>query len=162
MAPTVVLITGASRGIGRGIFELYVAKPNHIVIAANRNPSHPDSQELLALPAGEGTTVKLVQLDATKDGEAKQAAETLLADGIDHIDILIMNAGIALAWPTLDDVTIDEIKVHMETNVYGYVRVYQGLVALLKAAKDPKLVTIGSSAAYLTVSLSSTAVFEVT
>jgi NAD(P)-dependent dehydrogenase (short-subunit alcohol dehydrogenase family) len=46
MTPTVVLITGANRGIGKGLLELYLLKPNHLVIAANRDPEHPTSKAL--------------------------------------------------------------------------------------------------------------------
>ena len=47
---TIVLITGASRGIGKGLLELYLAKSNHTVVAANRNPNHTTSKALADLP----------------------------------------------------------------------------------------------------------------
>ncbi|KAL2863958.1 NAD(P)-binding protein [Aspergillus lucknowensis] len=148
MAPTIVLITGASRGIGRGLLEQYISKPHHTIIAANRDPSHATSQELTALPTAEGTVVKLVKLDATSETDGAVAAETLRASwGIEHIDILIANAGIAFVWPKIDDVRIEDIKAHFETNVFGFVRLYQAFAGFLRAARDPKLVTIGSSAA---------------
>ncbi|KAL5336376.1 NAD(P)-binding protein [Aspergillus crustosus] len=149
MAPTIVLITGANRGIGRGILELYLAKPNHTVIAANRDPTHRTSAELLALPAAEGTTLKVVKLDATSPTDAGEAAQTLKAkEGIEHIDILIANAGIGFAWPKLEDVSVDDIRTHFETNVYGFVRVYQAFLAFLMAAKDPKNAIPFPNAAY--------------
>jgi norsolorinic acid ketoreductase len=156
MSPTIILITGANRGIGRGLLELYLAKPNHTVIAANRDPKHPTSAELLTLPTAEGTTLKLIKLDMTSPTDAREATQTLkIQEGIDHIDILIANAGIAYTWPKLEDVLVDDIRTHFETNVLGFVRVYQAFFVLIKAAKDPKWVTIGSSAAFLTVRSSS-------
>ncbi|KAL2837787.1 hypothetical protein BJY01DRAFT_237748 [Aspergillus pseudoustus] len=143
---TIVLITGASRGIGRGIIELYASKPNHTIIAANRDPTHQTSQELISLPTAEGTTVKLVKLDATSDTDGAAAADTIRSWGIDYIDILIANAGIAYAWPKIDDVLIEDVKAHFETNVYGFVRLYQAFASFLKAAEDPKLVIIGRNA----------------
>lgn len=38
MPPTIVLITGANRGLGKGLLKRYLALPNHTVIAANRDP----------------------------------------------------------------------------------------------------------------------------
>ncbi|KAL3473976.1 NAD(P)-binding protein [Aspergillus californicus] len=150
--PTIVLITGANRGIGRGLLELYLSKPNHTVVAANRDPDHPTSKEILALPRATGTTVKLVKVDMASETDAADAAEILKTrDGIDHIDILIANAGIAYSWPKLEDVMIQDIRTHFETNVLGFVRVYQAFMSVLKRSNDPKLVTIGSSAAFLTV-----------
>jgi Dehydrogenases with different specificities (related to short-chain alcohol dehydrogenases) len=63
MAPTIVLITGANRGIGKGILELYLQKPNHTVIAANRDPSHPTSAALADLSKAKGTTLEVIKLD---------------------------------------------------------------------------------------------------
>ncbi|KAL4781833.1 hypothetical protein BJX76DRAFT_349838 [Aspergillus varians] len=150
MAPTVVLITGTARGIGRGILELYAAKPNHTIIAANRRPDDPASRELVSLPTAEGTVVKLVKLDATSPTDGEDAVQTLKSWGIDRIDILIANAAIALAWPKLEDALVDDIKAHFETNVYGFVRLYQAFLPFLRVSTNPKLVTIGSSAAFLT------------
>ncbi|OAA82126.1 Short-chain dehydrogenase/reductase SDR [Akanthomyces lecanii RCEF 1005] len=121
-SPTIVLVTGAGRGIGRGIFELYAAKPNHTLIAANRNPDDGPSQELLKLPTAEGTTVQLVKIEATDDNDALSAVETLRSRGINHIDILIANAGKATSWPKLEDAKIPDIQDHINTNVFGFVR----------------------------------------
>ncbi|KAL4931919.1 NAD(P)-binding protein [Aspergillus undulatus] len=153
MSPRIILITGANRGIGRGILELYLAKPNHIVIAANRDPNHPTSKELLTLPTAAGTAVKVVKLNVNSPTDAEEATQTLKTqEGIDHIDIYIANAAIAYAFPKIEDVRVEDMRVHFETNVVGFVRVYQALLPLLKASSDdPKLVTIGSAAAYLTV-----------
>jgi NAD(P)-dependent dehydrogenase (short-subunit alcohol dehydrogenase family) len=65
MPPTVVLITGANRGIGKGLLELYLLKPNHLVIAANRDPEHPTSKALAELPTADGTRLLVVKIDAT-------------------------------------------------------------------------------------------------
>ena len=65
MAPTIVLITGANRGIGKGLLELYLLKPNHLVIAANRNPEDPTSKALAELPTANGTSLLVVKNDAT-------------------------------------------------------------------------------------------------
>ncbi|KAH8719750.1 Norsolorinic acid ketoreductase nor1 [Beauveria bassiana] len=140
-SPTIVLITGAGRGIGRGILELYAAKPNHTVIAANRNPDDGPSKELLKLPSAEGTTVQVVKIEATDDNDSLKAVETLKSSGIDHIDIVIANAGKATAWPKLQDAKIPDIKDHIDTNVFGFVRLYQAVFPLLKASKNPKLIS---------------------
>ncbi|KAL3467736.1 NAD(P)-binding protein [Aspergillus heterothallicus] len=151
MSPKVVLITGANRGIGRGLLELYLAKPNHTVIAANRDAGDPTSEEILSLPTAEGTSAKVVQLDMTSATEAAEAAKTLTDEGFNHVDILVANAGVATVFQTLGEVQVEDVRTHFETNVLGFVRVYQAFLGLLKAAKEPRLVTIGSSAAFLTV-----------
>lgn len=155
MAPTIVLITGANRGIGKGILELYLKKPNHTVIAANRDPNHPTSKALNDLPKAQGTFLHVVKIEATSPTDPTDAVKELVTvKGIDHVDILIANAGMALVFPTIEEVQIDYIQKHVDVNIYGFVRLYQAFLPLLKKAKDPKWVTIGSSAAFLTVGLS--------
>jgi norsolorinic acid ketoreductase len=39
MAPTTVLISGANRGLGRGLVERYLARDDHTVVAAVRDPN---------------------------------------------------------------------------------------------------------------------------
>jgi norsolorinic acid ketoreductase len=152
MAPVNVLITGANRGIGKGILELYLKKPNHTVIAANRDPSHPTSKSLNDLPKAEGSSLHVVKIDANSPTDPADAVKELLTiKGIDHIDILIANAGMALGWPTVEEVKVDYIQKHVDVNIYGFIRLYQAFLPLLKMAQDPKWVTIGSSAAFLKV-----------
>ncbi|CAI7591472.1 unnamed protein product [Penicillium glandicola] len=150
MPPTIVLITGANRGIGKGILELYLKKPNHTVIAANRDPNHPTSSALAELPKAEGTTLEVIKIDALSPTDPAAAVKTLAAKGITHLDILVANAGIALSWPKVSEVTVEDIQKHIDVNVYGLIHLYQAFRLLLKEAKAPKWVTIGSSAAFLT------------
>ncbi|KAI1478147.1 NAD(P)-binding protein [Daldinia eschscholtzii] len=150
MAPTIVLITGANRGIGKGILSLYLAKPNHVVIAANRDPEHPTSKALSELPKAEGTSLVVVKIDATVRTDPQEAVKTLRSQGIDHIDILIANAGMALSWPKVRDVDTDEIQKHIVTNVYGLLWLFQAFRPVLQKVANPIWVTIGSSAAFLT------------
>ncbi|KAI0113015.1 NAD(P)-binding protein [Daldinia grandis] len=150
MAPIIVLITGANRGIGKGLLSLYLAKPNHTVIAANRDPDHPSSKALSELPKAEGTSLLVIKIDATVRTDPVDAVKALHSRGIDHIDILISNAALALSWPKVRDVDTDEIQKHIVTNVYGFLWLFQAFRPLLEDASNPIWVTIGSSAAFLT------------
>lgn len=160
MEPTIVLITGANRGIGKGILELYLKKPNHTVIAANRDPSHPTSQDLVHLPKADGTVLIIVKIDYLSASDQAAAATELSARGINHIDILVANAGLALSWPKIIDVDIEEIQKHVDVNVNGFIRLYQAFQPFLREAKDPKWVTIGSGGGYLTVCQSQKRIYE--
>ncbi|KAJ5371706.1 Short-chain dehydrogenase/reductase SDR [Penicillium concentricum] len=148
MTSTIVLITGANRGIGKGILELYLKKPNHFVIAANRDPSHPTSNALADLPKAEGTTLEIIKIDALFPTDPTAAVNALTAKGITHIDILVANAGIALSWPKVSDVKVEDIQKHIDVNVYGFVHLYQAFRSLLKEAQAPKNFIPMQNAAY--------------
>ena len=151
MAPTIVLITGANRGIGKGLLELYLAKPNHTVIAANRDPSHATSKALLDLPRAEGTSLLLLKVDATVPTDPSDAVKQLSTQGIDHLDIIIANAGISYIWPKVSEVRTEDMQKHTVPNTYGVIWLYQATLPLLKKSKKPIWVSMGSSAGYLTV-----------
>jgi len=118
---TIVLITGANRGLGRGLLERYLALPNHTVIAANRNPDHPTSQDLYKLPTGAGTKLIVIKIDATVWQSAFDGVKTLGSHGVDHIDIVIANAGVSYIWPIIAEVQEKDLRAHVETNAYGVV-----------------------------------------
>ncbi|KAL2130927.1 hypothetical protein VTI74DRAFT_5752 [Chaetomium olivicolor] len=151
MAPTIVLITGANRGIGRGLLELYLARPYHIVIATVRAPTTALETELASLPKAGGTSLIVVKLDLNVPSDPATAIKELSSvHGINHIDILVANAGIALKWVKVSEVTQNDIQQHVDVNVHGFIHLAQAFLPVLQKAKDPKWVTIGSSAAYLT------------
>lgn len=153
MSPTVVLVTGASRGIGRGILKHYLSRPNYTVIAANRNPDDENSQALAKLPKGNGTSLIVVKVDSVVKSDAAEAVRTLEAKGIDHIDLVVANAAIVYIYPKVIDLDTDDLYKHTVVNNYAVVWLFQAVVPLLKKAAQPKFAAIGSSAGFMTVSL---------
>lgn len=149
---TIVLISGANRGIGKGILQLYLAKPNHLVIAGNRDPNHPTSQELAKLPKAEGTSLLVVKIDSLVATDPADAVKLLASKGIEHIDIVIANAGICRLWPKVSEVNVKDIQEHVDTNGYGWIYLFQATLPILKKSQNPTWVTVGSAAAFLNVS----------
>ncbi|KAF7552718.1 hypothetical protein G7Z17_g4124 [Cylindrodendrum hubeiense] len=151
MAPTVVLITGANRGLGKGLLQRYLALPNHIVIAGNRDPGHPTSQALAELPKGEGSSLIVVKIDASVNQDAFDAVKELQkSHGIEYLDVVIANAGVSFVWPFVRDLKIADLQAHMEPNVYGVITLYQATRPLLqKSSKEPIFAPMGSTAGCL-------------
>ncbi|KAI0202673.1 hypothetical protein F4808DRAFT_420973 [Astrocystis sublimbata] len=142
---TTVLITGANRGIGRGLLEAYLARPNHDVIAAVRNPGKPSSLD--NLPTADGTRLVVVKIDAEVESDAKDAVNKLSSDhGIDHLDLVIANAGLNFVYPSVAEVKIDDMMKCMKPNLFGTVWLYQATRQLLNSASHPKWITMGSTA----------------
>ena len=147
-----VLITGANRGIGKGLLSLYLLKPNHIIIAFNRDPTHTTSTTLADLPKADGTSLLVVKFDATIPTDAADAVKQLKARGIEKLDVVIANAAIAMIWPKVEDVKVEDMRTHAEPNIYGFVWLYQAVLPLLREGREPMWVTIGSVSGFLTVS----------
>ncbi|KAJ0336736.1 hypothetical protein COL922a_007575 [Colletotrichum nupharicola] len=149
MASTIVLITGANRGLGLGLLQRYLVLPNHIVIAANRTLSNPKTLE--SYPKGEGSRLVVVKIDATVEKDAHDTVAELQKDhGIDHLDIVIANAGVSSVWPSVADLKISDLQAHMEPNVYGVVSLFQATRPLLKkSSREPIFTLMGSTAGCL-------------
>ncbi|CAJ2499988.1 Uu.00g028410.m01.CDS01 [Anthostomella pinea] len=143
MAQKTVLITGCNRGIGKGLLKIYLAKPNHLLIAAVRDPNHPTSKALVDLRKAEGTSLIVVKNDATVPTDAASMVKELASKGIDYIDIVIANAGAAYRWCKVSEVTAEDIQRHVVPNVHGFIWLYQATLPLLKKSEDPIWVTIG-------------------
>ncbi|KAI1081475.1 norsolorinic acid reductase-like protein [Whalleya microplaca] len=152
MDPTIVLISGANRGLGKGLLQRYLARPNYIVIAANRDPGHATSKALAELPTGAGSRLVVVKSDASVESDALEAVKQLTAQGIDHLDIVIANAGVSYIWPKVSEIKIADLQGHITPNVYGVIWLFQATLPLLLKSKSPKWITMGSTAGWLEVS----------
>ena len=87
----VVLITGASRGIGKAIATAYSKLGAKVI--ANYNKSREDALELVRKLSSEGYSIEAIQADVSKNKEVERMIDEVLKK-YNHIDILINNAGI--------------------------------------------------------------------
>ncbi|KAL5085038.1 hypothetical protein Trisim1_010938 [Trichoderma cf. simile WF8] len=151
MSQTVVLITGGNRGLGLGLVESFLSQPNYTVISANRDTSHPTSKALADLPKAEGSNLVVLKYDAGVEQDAFDLVKALKGEnGINHLDIVVANAGISKSYPLVKDVRRVDIQEHIDINAYGVVSLYQATRDLLqKSTKKPIFVTIGSGAGAL-------------
>ncbi|KAK3392883.1 hypothetical protein B0H63DRAFT_456765 [Podospora didyma] len=151
MAPRTVLITGANRGLGLGLAKRFLEQLDHTVIAAVRNPDHPTSVALADLPKGKRSQLIVVEYDAAVWHEAANTVKELTeAYSINHLDIVIANAGIAKKFPTVKDVEGSDVLEHVEVNVLSKVSLYQATRDLLqKSTGKPIFAMVGAGAGAL-------------
>jgi NADP-dependent 3-hydroxy acid dehydrogenase YdfG len=133
----VVIITGASGGIGLETARLLLKAGAHVVLAS-RNKEKLDSL------ASEMTGVLAVPTDVTQDSSVdNMVAQTLQKYG--RIDILVNNAGI-LYYKPMADTTPSEIRALMETNYYGAVRCTNAVLPSMKKQKHGMIINVASIA----------------
>lgn len=63
---------------------------------------------------------------------------------INHIDVVIANAGIANYWATAVETPIAQFKDHLDVNTTGTLILFQAVYELLNASKNPKFIPIGT------------------
>lgn len=138
-----VLITGASSGIGKACAEEFAALGLHLVITARRI----DRLETLAqeLSSKYGIKVFPFQLDVRYAEEVKSVFRILAEKKID-VDILINNAGLALASDKLQDGDIDNWETMIDTNVKGLLYVTKAALPRMIQRDRGHIVNIGSVA----------------
>ncbi|KAL3437845.1 NAD(P)-binding protein [Aspergillus tetrazonus] len=145
---TVVLISGASRGIGRTLVETLLLRPNHIIIGTIRDPSAPYAEELNGLPKSPSSRLHLVKIESSNPTDPPAAIRDL-ADVIDHIDVVIANAGWTGAnngMVSLDTVSAEATADVFAVNVLGPLALYQAVKPLLDKSSSPRWVSVSSAA----------------
>lgn len=117
----VIIITGASRGIGRETAKL-LARNGHTVIA-NYNKSAEKAKELKDELKKENINIDIYKADVSKREECKSLVEYAI-EKYKHIDVLVNNAGISI-WGQFTDLTDAEIEEIIRTNLYSAIAMSQ-------------------------------------
>ncbi|KAF2136523.1 uncharacterized protein K452DRAFT_362457 [Aplosporella prunicola CBS 121167] len=142
---TTCLVTGANRGIGKGLVALYLARPHHTVIAAVRDPAHPSAQSLrelgLAQDANDGSTTSrliIIQMDYASSASIKAAFAALASDHAIHsLDVVIANAGIGYTTGRpLAEESRDELQRFVEVNAHGPLELFGAALKMMQEAAE--------------------------
>lgn len=134
-----ILITGANSGLGLRSAEALAAAGGRVLLAC-RNPDKAaaalDQVAALATgPAPEVITLDLADLDSVA------AASSEVAGRVDHLDVLMNNAGV-MAIPRRT--TAQGFEMQFGTNHLGHFALTGHLLPLLLAADAPRVVTVSS------------------
>lgn len=148
--PTVVFITGAGRGIGKGLTQAYLKRPGHTIIGSVRDSTSPAYDELKKSPVGEGSRLVLVSLDASNLEDPAKAIEAVKGAGVTHLDIVIANAGISPAPSPLDVAALGEVVDALHVNTLSPIALYQASKPMLENSKKPIWLSVSSAAGSIT------------
>jgi NADP-dependent 3-hydroxy acid dehydrogenase YdfG len=127
----VVLLTGASSGIGQATAELLAAR-GHRVFGGARSAS---TTRLLA-------GVEPVTLDVRDEGSVKACVEDVRSRA-DRIDVLINNAGMNLVG-AVEETSIGQAQALFDTNVIGVLRMIQAVLPGMRGQGAGLIVNISS------------------
>ena len=99
------------------------------------------------MSAATGSKLVLVSIESTSPTHPQKAVEDIKTAGIDHVDIVIANAGISPPVVPLDTVDIQDVVDCFNINAVGPIRLFQAVKPLLEKSSSPKWLSISSAAA---------------
>jgi NADP-dependent 3-hydroxy acid dehydrogenase YdfG len=139
----VVLITGASSGIGEATARVLARKGHRLVIGARRT----DRLEALAKQLNEeGGSVEFASLDVT-DLEDVRAFAGLALEKFGRIDVIVNNAGVMPLSP-LEALKIDEWNQMIDVNIRGVLHGIAAALPVMKKQGSGQVINVSSIAGH--------------
>src|SRR5215212_1154459 len=136
------IVTGGGSGIGYETARLFLEEGARVLIAGRTTEKINKARDELAKKTG--GEVHAVQADMTKEADIKCMVETA-KEKLGGVDILVNNAGTMYSgrFAVLND---DELKIQLETKLFGFMRAIRLVYPLMKAQKWGRIVnTIGGA-----------------
>jgi len=138
----VVLITGASSGIGKDTAIEFAKKGANIILVSRTKEKLEQVAEQLKQF---NVTVLVCQCDVSEKDQVKEMSKTVL-EKFDSVDILVNNAGFAI-YGSVTDLSIDDIESQMETNYFGMIYCIKNFLPVMLDKKSGHIVNVASVAA---------------
>jgi NADP-dependent 3-hydroxy acid dehydrogenase YdfG len=139
----IVLITGATSGIGASCARKFAAANYQLILTGRRR------ERLAALKLELEQKFDSQVLALEFDVQDRKAVETALGNlppAWQSIDILINNAGLAAGRDSFEDADMDDWETMLNTNVHGLLYVSKAIVPLMIANKKGHIINMGSVA----------------
>jgi short-subunit dehydrogenase len=133
--PKVVLITGASSGIGKSIAN-YLSEKGMVVYGTSRTQKEDYS-----------FSYKMLALDVLNVASIQNAVSEIIKNE-GRIDVLINNAGMGITG-AIEDTPTEEMKKVFNTNVFGAVDVMKAVLPQMRLQKRGKIINVTSIAGFM-------------
>jgi len=131
----IVLVTGASSGLGQSIAE-YLFQKGYVVYGTSRKPKAETKNGVL-----------FKALDVT-DSKSIEACVNAIISEKGKIDVLINNAGVGITGP-LEEIPLEKAKAHFDTNFFGTLNVINTVLPYMRSQQNGFIVNITSIAAHM-------------
>lgn len=131
----IVLITGASSGIGKSTAE-YLSNKGFVVYGTGRNPKNEKENGY-----------SLLALDVTKPVTITKAIQTII-EKEGKLDVVVNNAGMGITGP-IEDTPTDEMRKVFDTNFFGTIDVMKAALPQMRLQKSGVIINVTSIAGYM-------------
>lgn len=139
MNKLVILITGASSGIGYEAARMLAEKGHKVYGAARRAERMEPLRQYGVIP---------IVLDVTSDDSAKAAVDFILHEE-GRIDVLVNNAGYGELGP-METTSIEDAQHQLDVNVLGLARMTQLVLPHMRSQHSGRIVNVASIAGHIT------------
>jgi short-subunit dehydrogenase len=139
----VVLVTGASSGIGAALAREFARRGANLIVTARR------TERLAAVAADAergGRRALALAADVTVDGDLERVVATARA-AFGRLDVVVANAGFGVVGP-VERLALEDYRRQFETNVFGVLRTVRASLDDLKRSRG-RVVILGSVAGYI-------------
>lgn len=132
----VIIVTGASTGIGEATARLLASRGARVALGAR-------SKEKLEALAAELPGSFVAPVDLTDHDAVRRMVSDVDAH-YGRIDVLVNNAGRGGSWTPVERIDIDVFRRLMELNVYGQIVAMQAVIPIMRAQGGGAIVNVGS------------------
>ncbi len=142
LADQVAIVTGGTRGIGKGIAACFIEQGASVAIFGTNPERGNEAAKELQASAPEGQKVTFYQVDV---GDAKQVASTLeqVYNDFGHVDVLVNNAGITRD-SLLMRLTEEDWEQVININLKSIYNTCRGVIRPMIKARRGKIINITS------------------
>lgn len=144
----VALVTGGNRGLGRQM-ALALAEAGADVALTSRDQDRAD-EAAASIAQATGRSVRGYACDVSSTAETVDIVQRVI-DELGGLHILVNNAGINIRGP-IDELTPEEFRQVLDTNVVGVWNVCRAAAGHLKAQKYGRVINIGSTLSVIALS----------
>ena len=132
----VILITGASSGLGKATASYLLAK-NFRVYGTSRNPKKYSLDK----------SIELLPFDLNQPESAQQLVDELM-EKAGRIDVLINNAGAGIIGP-VEEIDATVLNSHFSTNLFGPLALIQRVIPVMREQGSGLIINVTSIAGYM-------------
>ena len=140
---SIVLITGATSGIGEACAKKFAAAKHDLIITGRRKERLDELKN--DLESEHGITVLPLCFDVQDKAVVFNSINNLSAEW-QNIAILINNAGLALGRDSFEDADLNDWETMLNTNVHGLLYITKAVIPFMIAKKKGHIVNMGSVA----------------
>ncbi|WP_030509904.1 SDR family NAD(P)-dependent oxidoreductase [Microbispora rosea] len=138
-------VTGSSRGLGRHFVEAALARGDKVAATARNTAS------LKTLADTYGDAVLLMEMDVT-DRAAVFKSVQRVKEHFGRLDVIVNNAGYAQVG-AIEELTEQELRDQLETNLFGAVWVVQAALPHLREQRSGHIIQLSSAAGVIAMPL---------